>query len=93
MLRRLIARIFDLSLGSGDVVQSALSVHSSPHNTEVKVRVSLVHAANGRILEVSVQNKKNNFGSDWDTEMYIVEEGQTLSAAIGLIMTMKGLEK
>lgn len=63
-------------------------------NVQPEIQVKLIHAVNGRILEVSTKKPNQHaIGHyDWESEMYIVEEGQLLSQAIASVMLMKGLE-
>jgi hypothetical protein len=65
------------------------------HNTTPEIMVKLIYAANGRLLEVSIKKPHALAGGhwEWEHEMFIVEEGQTLSQAIAMVMLMKGLEK
>jgi hypothetical protein len=67
---------------------------SSDRNVQPEVAVKLIHAVNGRILEVSTKKPHPQaIGHyDWEIEMFIVEEGQLLSQAIAAVMLMKGLE-
>lgn len=63
------------------------------HSATPKVRVGVIDAINGRILEVSTAIPNNHNHYDWKTEMYLVPEGQKLSEAMSLVMLMKGLDK
>ena len=64
------------------------------HNTIPKIRVGLIGAMNGRILEVATATQVHGHNHyDWKTEMYIVPEDQSLGAAMATVMLMKGLEK
>jgi hypothetical protein len=63
------------------------------HNTVPKIRVGVIGAMNGRILEVATSTPNNHNHYDWKMEMYVVPEGQMLSEAIAVVMLMKGLEK
>lgn len=63
------------------------------HNTMPKLRVGVIEAINGRILEVATAIPNNHNHYDWKTEMYVVPENQKLSEAMSLVMLMKGLEK
>lgn len=63
------------------------------HSTTPRIRVGVIDAMNGRILEVATSTHTNHGHYDWKTEMYVVPEGQKLSEAMSLIMLMKGLEK
>jgi hypothetical protein len=63
-------------------------------NVQPEIQVKLIHAVNGRILEVSTKKPHQHaIGHyDWESEMFIVEEGQLISQAIAAVMLMKGLE-
>jgi hypothetical protein len=63
------------------------------HNTMPKMRIGVIEAMNGRILEVSTAVPNNHLHYDWKTEMYVVPDDQKLSAAVSTVMLMKGLEK
>jgi hypothetical protein len=63
------------------------------HSTTPKIRVGLIGAMNGKILEVATAMPNNHGHYDWKTEMYVIPEGQKLSEAISTVMLMKGLEK
>ena len=67
---------------------------STDRNVQPEIAVKLIRAVNGRILEVSTKKPHPQaIGHyDWETEMFIVEEGQLLSQAIAAVMLMKGLE-
>ena len=70
-------------------------VLSSDRNVAPEIQVKLIHAVNGRILEVSTKKPHPHATGhyDWESEMFIVEEGQLLSQAIASVMLLKGLEK
>ncbi len=76
-------------------LQTAVLRSDSDHSTVPELMVKLVPAVNGRLLEVSTKksNPMHHGHFDWEHEMFIVEEGQTLSQAIAMVMIMKGLEK
>jgi len=63
------------------------------HSTTPRIRVGVIDAMNGRILEVATSTHTNHGHYDWKTEMYVVPENQKLSEAMSLVMLMKGLEK
>jgi hypothetical protein len=63
------------------------------HNTAPKVRIGVIEAMNGKVLEVATAIPNNHGHYDWKTEMYVIPEGQKLSEAISTVMLMKGLEK
>lgn len=77
------------------VGESLVMSRDSDHSTNPEIMVKLIHAANGRLLEVSTKKPHAMAQGhwEWEHEMFIVEEGQTLSQAIAMVMLMKGLEK
>jgi hypothetical protein len=79
----------------GVAIQTAVLRSDSDHSTVPEIMVKMVPAVNGRLLEVSTKksNPMHHGHFDWEHEMFIVEEGQTLSQAIAMVMIMKGLEK
>ncbi len=62
------------------------------HSATPKVRVGVIDAMNGRILEVLTATQTHGH-YDWKTDMYLVPEGQKLSEAITTVLLMKGLDK
>ena len=54
------------------------------------IRIGVMKAMNGRILEVSTY-KPNPHGPDWTSEMFIVPEDQTLTQALTTLLILKGL--
>lgn len=60
-------------------------------NSQPAVRVSVLQAMNGRVLEVGVY-KPNPRGPDWTFELFIVPENATLAAAITTVLAMKAVE-
>jgi hypothetical protein len=70
--------------------------HTSPHNTNPSLKVSLYYGLNGRILEIAVHStvKQGSFShSDWEYEFYSVPEGETLSTAIATAFKLKEISK
>lgn len=66
------------------------SVDSMSSNSIPNVRIGILKAMNGRVLEVSTY-KPNPHGPDWSSEMFIVPEGQNLSEALTMLLALKGL--
>jgi len=55
-----------------------------------KVRIAVMEAMNGKLLEVQAY-QRNNHGPDWKSEYYILEEGRPLAEQIAVVMTMRGM--
>lgn len=77
------------------IIESLATRTDSDHHTNPEIMVKLIPAVNGRLLEISTkrQHPAHPGHFEWEHEMFIVEEGQTLSQAIATAMLMKGLEK
>ena len=69
-----------------------VAVGNDVHNATPKVRVGVIDAMNGRILEIAIATQTHSH-YDWKIEMYLVPEGQKLSEAIATVMLMKGLDQ
>lgn len=63
---------------------------ASQSQTTPTLRIGIMKAMNGRILEISTF-KPNPHGSDWSTEMFIVPEDQTLGQSVTMVLSLKGL--
>lgn len=55
-----------------------------------KVRIGMVEAMNGKILEVATY-KRNSHGPDWTSEYFIVDPATPLNEQIATVLVMKGL--
>jgi len=68
---------------------------AATRDTQPEIMVKLLPAVNGRLIEISTKHPHpvHSGHFDWEHELFIVEEGQTLSQAIAMVMLMKGLEK
>jgi hypothetical protein len=66
-----------------------LAVCPSARMGEPTVRINMSNAVNGRVLEIATQQQRSH---DWDVEMYIVTEGESLHDAIATILLAKGMK-
>lgn len=83
-LRRLFA--------SREEIESEIAHDNPIHNVNSKIRIHLHKAINGRVIEVHSYNPKpQSHESDWDSEFYLVPEGESLHAAVSTVLTMKSL--
>lgn len=78
-----------------ELTLSTVVARDVDHNTIPKIRIGVIEAMNGKILEVATAHMHSGPHQhyDWKTEMYVMPEGQKLSEAISTVMLMKGLEK
>ena len=74
--------------GGGLVRQDCtISGSSSPTMKHGMCRVELLEAVNGRVLEVSSRAKVHD---DWDIDLYIVRDDETLADAIATMLVLRG---
>jgi hypothetical protein len=66
---------------------------SSFGKAEPQVRIGMMSALNGRLLEVSTTKINKHGDRDFVVEHYIIDETKPLSEEIAVVMLMKGLEK
>jgi hypothetical protein len=67
-----------------------LSVEEAVDKPKPKVRIAVMEAMNGKMLEVQ-SYQRSNHGPDWKSEYYILEEGRPLAEQIAVVMTMRGM--
>lgn len=76
-------------LGRGDK-DDVISARS--HGVDSKVRIELFKAINGKVIQVSSYvSQPHSSDTDWESEFYIVPEGESLHEAVAVVMTMKSL--
>lgn len=66
---------------------------SSFGKVEPQVRIGMMSALNGRLLEVATSKVNKHGERDFVVEHYIIDETKPLSEEIAVVMLMKGLEK
>ena len=78
---------------SADLVNQPAAIEARAHerSSQPTVRVAVIQAMNGRVLEVGVY-KPNPRGPDWTFELFIVPENATLAAAITTVLAIKAVE-
>ena len=69
--------------GSGGTVSGV----GSPTAKRAKCRIELLDAINGRVLEVATRADVNH---DWDIDLYIVRDDETLADAIATMLVLRG---
>jgi Mg/Co/Ni transporter MgtE len=93
-MRKLINRIIQWAIREEDMRGLETMKNRAPEvlrsDTMPSLRLGIVKAMNGRILEVSSYTP-NKHGPDWTTEMFIVPEDQSLTQALTTLLVMKGL--
>lgn len=93
-MRKILNRIIQWAMrgDEGLKLQGGLAPTVSRNESIPNCRIGVLKAMNGRVLELSTF-KPNPHGPDWTTEMFIVPEDQTLNEAIGMLLTLKGMNQ
>lgn len=73
-----------------DIFAPVVSADEAVQKAQPKVRIGMVDAMNGKILEVATY-KRNNHGPDWTSEYFIIDSATPLNEQIATVMVMKGL--
>ena len=72
------------------VAANPISSPSGPRvESEAKLRVELIEAVNGRVLQIG-KYKPNPHGPDWTFTLYVVGEGEPLPDAIATCLVLHG---
>jgi hypothetical protein len=80
-----------LNADLSNTIAPPIEAAASERTSQPTVRVSLIKAINGRLLEIGVY-KPNPRGPDWTYELFIVPENATIASAITTVFAMKSLE-
>ena len=75
------------------VVASPLVGVSSFGKAEPQVRIGMMDAMNGRLLEVGTTTLNRHGDREFVAEYYIIDETKPLSEEIAVVMLMKGMSK
>jgi hypothetical protein len=90
MRKWLIRLLMSKELRERDIYASVSPPEEAVDKPRPKVRIAVMEAMNGKLLEVQ-SYQRNNHGPDWKTEYYILEEGRPLAEQIAVVMTMRGM--
>lgn len=90
-MKRLIQRWLGLPVQeTSKLVTANLISNSGPRvDQDAKLRVELIEAVNGRVLQIG-KYKPNPRGPDWTFTLYLVGEGETLPDAIATCLVLHG---
>jgi len=75
------------ALATSTAQNSMFGNHEQKTMAHGRVRVEVIDALNGRVLEV---NTRANENADWHTELYIVRDDEVLSDAIAAVLIVGG---
>jgi len=92
VLRKFIVWVMGANEHKGSMLANAVEVSSSGMEAQAKIRLGIIKAMNGNLIEVSTY-KQNPHGPDWKNEVYIVRDGESLGDAIKVILATKALEQ
>jgi hypothetical protein len=66
-------------------------VEGSP---EHGVQISINEAMNGRVLTIRTYRPNNpQYGNNWISELYVLKDGESLTEALTMLLTLKGIDK
>ena len=90
-MKRLIQRWLGLPVQETYKLAAANPISSSAPMLEPqgKLRVELIEAVNGRVLQIG-KYTPNPHGPDWTFTLYVVGEGETLPDAIATCLVLHG---
>lgn len=93
-MRKLIRKFIVWVMGANgpEVSKYAAIEPDQTTSVEAKLRLGIVKAINGTVIEVST-HKHNPHGPDWKHEMYIVRDGEDIAEALRVVLALKALEK
>lgn len=74
------------SRGRDCVVSESVESRSS-------VRIGIIQAMNGKVLEISKRNNSNHIGPDWNNTLFLVPEEMALTDAVTTLLIAEGLNK
>lgn len=87
-MKRLIQRWLGLPVPDHRQDLLTISSNSGPRpDQDAKLRVELIEAVNGRVLEIG-KYKPNPHGPDWTFTLYVVGDNETLPDAIATCLVL-----
>ncbi len=67
-------------------------VVSETVDSRSSVRIGIISAMNGRVLEISKRNNSTQIGPEWEHTLFLVPEGMSLHDAIATLLISEGLK-
>jgi len=75
----------------GAALISRTEVESSP---EQGAQIYISEAMNGRVLTIRTYKPNNpQYGNNWISELYVLKDGESLTEALTMLLTLKGIDK
>jgi len=73
------------------LISRTADVEASP---EHGVQISINEAMNGRVLTIRTYRPNNpQYGNNWISELYVLKDGESLTEALTMLLTLKGIDK
>jgi len=61
---------------------------------EQGVQISISEAMNGRVLTIRTYRPNHpHYASNWTSELYVLKDGESLTDALTMLLTLKGIDK
>jgi hypothetical protein len=84
--------IRDWLLNDQPKLARAMEVDSAPQ--EHGAQISINEAINGRVLTIRTYRLNNaQYASNWTSEYYVIKDGESLTEALTMLLTLKGIDK
>jgi len=66
-------------------------VEGSP---EQGAQIYISEAINGKVLTIRTYRPNNpQYGNNWTSELYVLKDGESLTEALTMLLTLKGIDK
>ena len=75
----------------GIALSTRADVESSP---EQGAQIHISEAMNGRVLTIRTYKPNNpQYGNNWVSELYVLKDDESLTEALTMLLTLKGIDK
>jgi hypothetical protein len=77
-----------------NVTLSARSEVADTSPPEQGAQIYISEAMNGRVLTIRTYKPINpQYGNNWISELYVLKDGESLTEALTMLLTLKGIDK
>jgi hypothetical protein len=73
------------------LISRTADVEGSP---EQGAQILINEAINGKVLTIRTYRPNNpQYGNNWISELYVLKDGESLTEALTMLLTLKGIDK
>ena len=77
-----------------NVTLSARTEVADTRPPEQGAQIYISEAMNGRVLTIRTYKPINpQYGNNWISELYVLKDGESLTEALTMLLTLKGIDK